>query len=124
MLWEEHIMKRTFTALAIVPALTSFANAAELVANGAFDDATGWWATQNLTIEIRDGQLCTLVPGGTTNPWDAIVGTNDLPLKKGETYDFSFAYRGDPSGPVRALVQMPEDPYTSYTEATPRAGLE
>ena len=117
-------MNRVLAALALVPALTSFAGAAELVANGAFYDATGWWATQNLTIEIKDGQLCTLVPGGTTNPWDAIVGINDLPLKKGETYDFSFAYRGDPSGPVRALVQMPVDPYTSYTEATPRAGLE
>ncbi len=117
-------MKRLLAALAIVPALTSISTSAELVANGAFADATGWWATQNLTLELKDGQLCTLVPGGTTNPWDAIVGTNDLPLAKGESYEFSFAYRGDPAGPVRALVQMPVDPYTSYTEATPRAGLE
>ena len=97
-------MMRTLAALAIVPALTSIATSAELVTNGGFDDATGWWATQNLTLEIVDRQLCVNVPGGTTNPWDAIVGTNDLPLVKGETYDFSFAYRGDPSGPVRALV--------------------
>ncbi len=117
-------MKRALTALAIVPVLTSIATSAELVGNGAFDDATGWWATQNLELEIVDGQLCTPVPGGTTNPWDAIVGTNDLPLVKGESYDFSFAYRGDPGGPVRALVQMPVEPYTSYVEATPRAGLE
>jgi endoglucanase len=117
-------MMRTLAALAMVPALTSLAGAAELVTNGGFDDATGWWATQNLEIEIVDRQLCVDVPGGTTNPWDAIVGTNDLPLVKGETYDFSFAYRGDPAGPVRALVQMPVDPYTSYVEATPRAGTE
>lgn len=115
-------MKRALVALALVPALISFAGAAELVANGGFDDGTGWWATQNLEIEIVDRQLCVDVPGGTTNPWDAIVGTNDLPLIK-ETYDFSFAYRGDHEGPVRALVQMPVDPYTSYVEATPRAGI-
>src|SRR5690349_787459 len=112
-------MNRVLAALAIVPALTSFAGAAELVSNGGFDDTSGWWATQNLKLESVGGQLCTIVPGGTTNPWDAIVGTNDIPLKKGETYDFSFQYRGEPSGPVRALVQMPVDPYTSYTEATP-----
>jgi endoglucanase len=117
-------MKRVFAVLAIVPALTSIAAAAELVPNGTFTDATGWWATQNLTLEVRDGELCTVVPGGLTNPWDAIVGINDLPLVKGEAYQFSFTYRGDPAGPVRALVQMPVDPWTSYTEATPRAGPE
>jgi endoglucanase len=114
-------MIRVLAALAIVPALTCVAASAELVANGGFDDAAGWWATQNLTLEIVDRQLCVHVPGGTTNPWDAIVGTNDLPLTKGESYELSFQYRGDPGGPVRALVQMPVDPYTSYVEATPRA---
>lgn len=117
-------MKRVLAALAIVPALTSIALSAELVANGGLDDLTGWWATQNLEMKIVQGQLCTIVPAGTVNPWDAIVGTNDLPLKKGESYEFSFQYRGDPNGPVRALVQMPVDPYTSYTEATPRATPE
>ncbi|MEO7221251.1 MAG: cellulase N-terminal Ig-like domain-containing protein, partial [Devosia sp.] len=117
-------MKRMIAALAMVPAFTSISISAELVTNGAFADAAGWWATQNLTLEISDGQLCTSVPGGTTNPWDAIVGVNDLALVKGESYEFSFAYRGEPAGPVRALVQMPVDPWASYTEATPRAGLE
>ncbi|RYE08151.1 MAG: glycosyl hydrolase family 5 [Hyphomicrobiales bacterium] len=113
--------------LVLAPALTiaTAIPAAELVANGGFDtDATGWWATQNLTLEARDGRLCATIPGGTTNPWDAIIGTNDLPLVKGESYEFSFATTGDPGGPVRALVQMPVDPWTSYVEATPRAAPE
>ena len=117
-------MRRALIALAMVPAFTSMSASAELVPNGSFDVLDGWWATENLTLETRAGELCTLVPGGLNNPWDAIVGTNDLPLAKGDAYQFSFAYRGDPAGPVRALVQMPVDPWTSYTEATPRAGLE
>lgn len=113
--------------LALLPVLTtiSAASAADLVANGGFDtDTTGWWTTENLALELKDGRLCAAVPGGTTNPWDAIIGTNDIPLLKGQSYELSFAASGDPGGPVRALVQMPVDPWTSYTEATPRAGLE
>jgi endoglucanase len=123
--FREGKMGRTFwpalaPALFVLPTLS-----AELVANGGLDsDTTGWWATQNLTIAVTDGQLCTLVPGGLTNPWDAIVGVNDIGLVKGESYEFAFSYGGDPGGPVRALVQMPVDPYASYTEATPRAGRE
>jgi endoglucanase len=100
--------------------------AAEQIVNGTFDSETApWWATENLmpTMAVVDGRLCTTVPGieGTTNPWDAIVGINDLKLVKGEGYTFSFTASGDPRGPVRALVQMPVDPYTSYVSATPLA---
>jgi endoglucanase len=95
---------------------------AELIGNGRFDSETApWWATENLTPELRDGRLCAVVPGGLANPWDAIVGVNDLALVEGESYRFAFSAAGDPKGPVRALVQMPVDPYTSYVSLTPTA---
>src|SRR5688572_1337992 len=101
-------------------ALAGLAQGAEQVANGSFDSETApWWATQNLAMEIRDGQLCTAVPAPTVNPWDAIIGQDGFTLVKGEGYSFSFRATGDPRGPVRALVQMPRDPYTSYVSATP-----
>ena len=81
--------------------------AADQARNGTFDDGlTGWWATQNLTPEIRDGRLCTEVPGGLVNPWDAIIGQDEVALQKGEAYGFSFHAAGDPKGPVRALVHV------------------
>lgn len=99
--------------------------AAEQVKNRSFDEnADGWWQTQNLTPAVKDAELCMTVPGPTVNPWDVIVGQNDLVLKKGETYAFSFKAKGDPKGPVRALVQMPADPYTSYVSLTPEAKPE
>jgi endoglucanase len=94
--------------------------AAEQVVNGGFEaETTPWWATQNLAIEIRDGELCAAVPAPTINPWDAIIGQDGFTLVKGEGYTFSFRASGEPQGPVRALVQMPRDPYTSYVSATP-----
>ncbi len=100
--------------------LAGGARAAEQVVNGGFDaDTAPWWATQNLTMEIRDGELCTAVPAPTVNPWDVIIGQDGFTLVQGEGYTFSFRATGDPQGPVRALVQMPRDPYTSYVSATP-----
>lgn len=98
---------------------------AELIGNGGFDsDIAPWWATENLAPQLRDGRLCTSVPGGLANPWDAIVGINDLTLEEGESYRFAFFAAGEPDGPVRALVQMPVDPYTSYITLTPTATAE
>ena len=112
--------KRLAVALALGVAMP--AHGAELIGNGGFDsDTAPWWATENLTPELRDGQLCALVPGGLANPWDAIIGINDLTLEEGENYRFAFFASGDPKGPVRALVQMPVDPYTSYFSLTPTA---
>jgi len=98
------------TAAAAVPG--------ELVVNGTFDDGTTapFWTTGNLTptAAVVDGQLCTVVPAGTVNPWDAIIGQDNISLVEGTDYTFSFFASGDPTGPVRALVQLPVDPFTAY----------
>jgi endoglucanase len=112
-------MIRLLFLAALLPAFS--AQAADQATNGAFDDGqTGWWATENLTPELRDGQICAAVPGGLTNPWDAIIGQDDVALEKGESYEFSFRASGDPKGPVRALVQENKAPWTAYIETVPQ----
>jgi endoglucanase len=110
-------MRNAVFVAAILAANPAFAN--DLLVNGNFDAGfDNWWATPNLKATVADGKLCTDVPGGTKNPWDAIVGQDKVVLKKGETYAFSFTASGAPKGPVRALVQMNKDPYDSYVELT------
>jgi endoglucanase len=88
----------------------------ELVVNGSFDDGLGggWWSTGNVTMDVIDGQLCAQIPGGTTNPWDAIVGQNNIPLTAGSTYTLAFDASGDPGGQVRGVVGLAIEPYTTY----------
>jgi endoglucanase len=95
--------------------IAAAAEPGELVVNGSFDGGTApWWWTGNLSPAVVDGQLCAQVPAGTVNPWDAIIGQNDIALVEGSSYSFSFFASGDPAGPVRALVQQPVDPFTSF----------
>jgi endoglucanase len=105
----------------ILAVLANNATASELTANGTFNDGNdAWWWTGNLDPVNRDGQLCVVVPGGLSNPWDAIVGQNTIVLLAGGSYKFAFTATGDPKGQVRALVQMPAEPYTSYVTINAR----
>lgn len=102
--------------------LATQALAEQLVHNGRFaTDQAGWWATPNLQPVLDRGKLCAEVPAGTVNPGDAMIGTNELPLVKDNTYTFGFGYQGEPDGPVHALVQMQSAPYTPYAEVTQSA---
>ncbi|MEW9532054.1 glycoside hydrolase family 9 protein [Microbispora sp. NPDC049125] len=96
----------------------------EQIPNGTFDTTTDpWWHTANLTFAIDDGRLCADIPGGTVNPWDAIIGLNDIPLVKDETYAFSFFATANPGKVGRAYVQLPVDPYTQYLSAAPELSV-
>ncbi|WP_066942977.1 glycoside hydrolase family 9 protein [Microtetraspora fusca] len=109
------------TCLAGVPAL---ADGPEQIPNGTFDTtAEPWWHTGNLMFELDGGRLCADVPGGTVNPWDAIIGINDIPLVKDETYAFGFFASATPGKVVKALVQLPVDPYTQYLAANPELSV-
>jgi endoglucanase len=116
-------MKHALAILAAVVVTPLFA--ADQVTNGTFDAGLeGWWTTPNLTAEIIDGKVCAKVPGGLTNPWDAIIGQDNVVVEKGESYDFAFTASGDPKGPVRALVQEAKAPYTAYIETVPQTTPE
>ncbi|HEX4980779.1 MAG TPA: glycoside hydrolase family 9 protein, partial [Ilumatobacteraceae bacterium] len=92
----------------------------ENVRNGDFSAGTDqWFTTGNLTPTIVDGRLCVDVPGGTVNPWDAIVGQNDIALVQGVTYQYSYDISSSVAGRnVRALVGLSVAPFDAYFTAT------
>ncbi|WP_203701111.1 glycoside hydrolase family 9 protein [Asanoa iriomotensis] len=109
------------TTLAGAPAA---AEGPEQIVNGTFDNGHApWWATGNLTLDSSSGQLCADVPGGTVNPWDAIIGQDNIPLVAGETYEFRFFGTATPARVGKALIQLPVDPYTQYLSATPELSV-
>nr|WP_311765475.1 glycoside hydrolase family 9 protein [Streptomyces zingiberis] len=93
----------------------------ELVSNGDFSGGTtGWWFTENLPAAVTDGRLCAEVPAGTANPWDAILGQNDIPLTAGEAYTLRYTATATAPVTIRANVQMATDPYTAELNAADR----
>lgn len=92
----------------------------ELIKNGDFaDGATApWWWTENNPAAVTDGRLCADVPGGTANPWDAIIGQNDLPLVAGETYALTYTASATTAVTITTNVQQATEPYTqAFTSA-------
>jgi endoglucanase len=86
----------------------------EQIANGTFDAGTApWWWTQNTSGSVVSGQLCADVPAATANPWDVIVGQNDVHLGNGQSYTFSFTASASQPVSVRAQVQLGDPPYTA-----------
>jgi endoglucanase len=95
----------------------------ELIINGDFTEGTApWWWTGNLAPAVTDGQLCTEVPAGTVNPWDAIIGQDNLLLQTGESYGFALTASASRPVPVRALVQRPVDPFPTQLDERPLLG--
>jgi endoglucanase len=95
----------------------------ELLVNGDFAEATGdWWLTEGLESTMGGGSWCIEVPGGTTNPWDAIVGQSNIPLHAGESYVLEFTASAQPSGSIRALMQLSQDPWTTEFEEVVQVG--
>ncbi len=75
----------------VMPAPTAAAADHERLLNGGFDDGKDqWWSSGNTPTEVLDGRLCAEVPGGTTNPWDALIGQNDVPLEQDQPYRLRF----------------------------------
>jgi endoglucanase len=90
-------------------------NGPQQVRNGTFDDGTtGWYSYGTSSMDVTDGRLCSVVPTGLTNLWDAGVGQNDITLVEGANYVFSFEASASPGSSVRAAVQLGVDPYTAY----------
>jgi endoglucanase len=117
-------------ALALVAASLSMTTAAaaegpELVADGGFDLGPGaWWSTAGTAIAVVDGELCATVPGGTAQPWDAIVGLNGIPLTRDSGYRYAVRLRASAAVNPRVLVQMDGAPYTTYLDVRPSVGAE
>ncbi|MEV0379297.1 glycoside hydrolase family 9 protein [Nonomuraea sp. NPDC050643] len=114
------------TMVALFPATAAQAadEGPEQIVNGTFDAGTApWWGTANLTLAVDDGRLCADIPGGTTNPWDVIIGQDNLPLVEGESYAYRFFAAATPAKVGRALIQLPVDPWTQYLSAAPEMSV-
>ncbi len=86
---------------------------AERIVNGTFDSGHApWWGTGNVALDSSSGRLCADVPGGTVNPWDVVIGQDQIHLVAGESYSFSVDVGGGSIG--RALLQLPVAPFTLY----------
>jgi endoglucanase len=108
-------------ALASTPA--AGADAPDLISNGDFSGGTtSWWWSEANPGTVVDGRLCADVPAGTANPWDAIIGQNDLPLTAGESYTLTYTATSTAPITIRANVQMAVDPWTTELAAADAIG--
>ena len=119
-------MRKLLLAAALLAVSALPATAANLIANGGFaHGADPWWKSPlELKQTYGSGEMCTGIPGGSVEIWDLIVGQNDISLKKGVKYRFSFKARATPDGTVRALVQMPMPPWTPYGSLDQKVGAD
>lgn len=96
-------------------AARALADPPEQIVNGTFDSGHApWWGTANITLDSAQQKLCANVPGNTSNPWDVIIGQDNIALISGESYQMSFVASGSPTGLGKALVQLPVEPWTQY----------
>ncbi|NES15443.1 MULTISPECIES: glycoside hydrolase family 9 protein [Micromonospora] len=90
-------------------------DAPEQLRNGDFSDGTApWFSYGTGALGVTDGQLCTTVPGGLANPWDAGIGQDAVPLIAGAEYELAFDVSATPGAAVKAVLQLGSAPYTTY----------
>ncbi|MEV0430749.1 glycoside hydrolase family 9 protein [Micromonospora sp. NPDC050495] len=121
--------RRRLTALAAATTLVLTATAGvahaevppdspEQIRNGDFSDGTSpWFSYGTDALAVTDGRLCTTVPGGLANLWDAGIGQDAVPLIAGAEYELSFDVSASPGSAVKAVLQLGSAPYTTYAEA-------
>ncbi|MEV6237659.1 glycoside hydrolase family 9 protein [Lentzea sp. NPDC051838] len=85
----------------------------ERVLNGKFDSGSAdpWWSSAGVTNRVTGGELCAAVTGGTTNPWDALIGQNGVPFESGQSYTFSFDAHAASAQSVTAAAGESVSPY-------------
>jgi endoglucanase len=104
-------------ALALLAASTPAAAADppyERVLNGTFDAGKEpWWSSGNTPAAVTDGRLCAQVPAGTVNPWDSMIGQDDLPLEQGQPYTLRFEASASLPVQFRTALQQAAAPYST-----------
>ncbi|MGH9212310.1 MAG: glycoside hydrolase family 9 protein [Acidimicrobiales bacterium] len=106
-------------AMWATPGVNAQEAGAEQVVNGDFSNGSAPWFSFPDPGTLTDGVFCANVPGGLANPWDAIVGQNDIALEEGVTYQLSFDASSTPAANVRALVGLSVEPFDAYFAASP-----
>jgi endoglucanase len=89
------ILRRAAGLIALATGLVGAsrdARAAEQIPDGTFASSKGAWFAYGVASgpDLVGGALCVKTKEGTVNPWDAAIGRNDLPIRKGEGYRLTF----------------------------------
>ncbi|WP_112236541.1 glycoside hydrolase family 9 protein [Kribbella monticola] len=92
----------------------------ERVLNGTFDSGSEspWWTSGNTPASVVDGRLCADIPAGTVNPWDALIGQDDVPFESGQPYTLRFDASASRPVDIRSVAQLGATPYTSVLNET------
>lgn len=100
------------TVAAAAPA--SAAAGYERILNGTFSEGVRTpWFTSNAPPTVTDGKLCAQVPGGTTQPFNALIGQNDILLQAGKLHTVRFDVSASRAVTVRAIAQLAVAPFSS-----------
>jgi endoglucanase len=87
----------------------------ELLANGGFGSSLApWWTSGNQTASTAGGALQVTILDGRVNPWDTLVGQNDVMLLQGGRYTLTFVASASIDVTVTVLIQKNGAPFTRY----------
>ena len=105
----------------LVTTLPAFAEPPyERIVGGAFTGSTPdpFWNGTGTTGRVVNGEFCTDVPGGTANPWDALVGQNGVPFEAGQSYTLTFDAHATRPQPVAGGAGEGVAPYREIGRKT------
>ena len=107
-------------ALVVGLAPPAHADAYQRVLNGSFAAGkTPWWSSGSTPSQVdASGRLCANVPAGTVNPWDSMIGENDIPLEAGQPYTLSFTASATANVTIRAGLALAVPPSTTMFTKT------
>ena len=83
----------------------SLSSDVELLPHTSFAESLGPWGLYGGSDPVfTDGGVCTTLPGGQTNPWDAGLAFTGIPVEEGQNYVLTFTAKATPDTPVRVIV--------------------
>lgn len=99
----------------VVAAAPAQAATYERLLNNTFDEGvkTPWWSSANTPSRVESGRLCADIPAGTVNPWNSMIGQDDVPLEAGQPYTLTFRASATRNATIRAVVQLGATPFTT-----------
>ncbi|MCV9961367.1 glycoside hydrolase family 9 protein [Pararhizobium sp. BT-229] len=113
-------------ALALLVCLPFPAGAADMIADGTFENGEdGFWASGGVVLSRHGGKLCADVEAGG-EPWGRLIGVNDLEFSPGTSYRLTMTLEATGRHVFPILVQRNAEPWTAQAtlNAETKAGIE
>jgi endoglucanase len=110
--------------LAFFVCLSGPVKAADLIADGSFEKGQdGFWAVGGVALSRERGRLCADIEAGG-QPWDRLIGVNDLPFSAGKPYRLSAIFEAEGEHAFPVVIQRNIEPWTAQAsfEANVKAG--